>query len=178
MSGSSLHGLEAMTPDGGALNVIIETPKGHANKYKFNERLGLFELSKALPLGSVFPYDFGFLPATHAQDGDPLDILVLMEEPAFTGCLIRARPIGVIEAEQTEHSGEVVRNDRVLAVAEASHLYADVTSLDGLSNGVVDEIEHFFISYNAMEGRKFRPLRRAGPDRARELIEEAAGAGK
>ncbi|HEX8201166.1 MAG TPA: inorganic diphosphatase, partial [Isosphaeraceae bacterium] len=85
----------------GELNVIIETPKGSRNKFDFDEELGLFKLGGVLPAGAVFPYDFGFVPATRGGDGDPLDVLVLMDEPAFVGCLVPARLIGVIEAEQT-----------------------------------------------------------------------------
>src|ERR671933_2536230 len=106
-------------PSGGDLHVVIETPKGSRNKFKFDERLRLFRLSGVLPLGAVFPFDFGFVPCTSAPDGDPLDVLVLMDEPAFAGCLLTTRLIGVIEADQTEE-GQTVRNDRLIGVAENS----------------------------------------------------------
>src|SRR6478609_592733 len=86
----------------GDLNMIIDTPKGSRNKFKYDEQHGLFKLSGVLPAGAVFPYDFGYVPATLGDDGDPIDVLVLMDEPAFVGCLVAARLIGVIEAEQTE----------------------------------------------------------------------------
>src|ERR671932_1198574 len=91
--------------DSGELQVLIETPKGSRNKFKFDEQLGRFRLSGVLPMGAVFPFDFGFVPATLAEDGDPLDVLVLMDEPAFPGCLIPSRLLGAIEAEQTERDG-------------------------------------------------------------------------
>src|SRR3954469_6625001 len=94
--------LGAFAPRSGELNVIIETPKGSRNKFDFDEELGLFKLGGVLPAGAVFPFDFGFVPATRGGDGDPLDVLVLMDEPAFVGCLVAARLIGVIEAEQAE----------------------------------------------------------------------------
>src|SRR5205807_404345 len=87
--------------DAGVLHVIIETPKGSRNKFKYDPEHGLFKLSGVLPLGAVFPYDFGFVPSTTGGDGDPLDVLVLMDEPAFAGCLVPGRLIGVIEAEQS-----------------------------------------------------------------------------
>jgi inorganic pyrophosphatase len=81
---------------GRELRVVIETPKGSRNKYAFNPDLGVFELRKVLPAGMVFPYDFGFVPRTRAGDGDPLDVLVLMDEPAFPGCVLGCRLVGVI----------------------------------------------------------------------------------
>src|SRR5919199_1807176 len=101
------------------LNVIIETPKGSRNKFDYDEELGLFKLGGVLPAGASFPFDFGFLPATRGGDGDPLDVLVLMDEPAFAGCLVTVRLLGVIEAEQTEGDA-TTRNDRLIAVAATS----------------------------------------------------------
>ena len=154
------------------LNVIIETPKGSRNKYEYDEGLRLFKLGGVLPAGAVFPFDFGFVPSTVGGDGDPLDVLVLMDEPAFAGCLVRARLVGVVEAEQTERDGEVTRNDRLIAVASKSHAHARVRSLAGLSETLLDEIEHFFVSYNDFKGKSFKPLGRFGPKRARRVVEE------
>jgi len=100
--------LEPLDEESGTLNVIIDTPKGSRNKFKYDERSEIFKLGGALPLGAVFPFDFGYIPSTRAEDGDPLDVLILMDEPAFTGCLVQAKLIGVIEAEQTE-AGETTR---------------------------------------------------------------------
>src|SRR5262247_3666073 len=96
------------------VNVIIETPKGSRTKFKYDEEHGLFMFDKALPIGQSFPFDFGFLPSTRGGDGDPLDVLVLTSEPTFCGCLIYAKLLGIIEAEQTEE-GKTVRNDRLIA---------------------------------------------------------------
>ena len=82
------------------LRVMIETPKGRRNKFAFNPNEHIFELQKVLPSGMAFPYDFGFVPSTKADDGDPIDVMVLMDEPAFPGCALTCRPIGVIEGEQ------------------------------------------------------------------------------
>src|SRR5438045_736720 len=121
--------LRARDPDSGLVHVIIDTPKGSRNKFKYDEQLGLFRLGKVLPLGTSFPYDFGFIPSTRAEDGDPLDVLVLMDEPAFSGCLLAVRLLGVIQAEQTEQ-GKTVRNDRLIGMAETPYNRPDVTSLD------------------------------------------------
>src|SRR5919202_2577365 len=122
MSGGALAHLEPFDAASGEVNVIIETPKGSRNKFKYDEQRGLFKLSGVLPAGAVFPFDFGFVPSTRGEDGDPLDVLVLMDEPAFAGCLVPSRLIGVIEAEQTEE-GTTERNDRLIAVAANSYTH-------------------------------------------------------
>ena len=116
-----LHQLPARQPDSDLLNVVVETPKGCRNKYKYDEGHGLWRLSKVLPLGASFPFDFGFIPSTRGEDGDPLDVLVLLDEPAFPGCVVPARLIGILEAEQTQ-GGKTIRNDRLVAVIETPSL--------------------------------------------------------
>lgn len=167
---SNLFELDAFDEE--ELNVIIETPKGSRNKFNYDPELRLFKLGGVLPSGAVFPFDFGFVPSTVGGDGDPLDVLVLMDAPAFTGCLVNARLVGVIEAEQTERDGETTRNDRLIAVAAESRLMRKVRSLGGLNESLLDEIEHFFVSYNQAKGKEFKPLGRFGPTRARKLVEE------
>jgi inorganic pyrophosphatase len=163
--------LPAVDEKSGDLNVIIETPKGSRNKYTYDPELGLFKLGGVLPAGAVFPFDFGFVPATEGGDGDPLDVLVLMDQSAFAGCLVSARLIGVIEAEQTE-KGETIRNDRLIAVAADSRDHKDVRSLGQINQNLLAEIEHFFVSYNEMKGKQFEPKARSGPEQARKLVEE------
>src|SRR5579883_648042 len=152
------------------INVIIETPRENQNKLDYNPELGIFELASVMPQGSVFPYDFGFIPSTLGEDGDPLDVLVLLDQPVPTGTLVRARLIGVIEAEQSEE-GKVLRNDRLLAVAIHAHTHEHVKSLDDLRPGLVKEIQHFFVSYNQLKGREFKPVGTHGPKRAHELLD-------
>ena len=164
--------LEAFDSKTGSLNVIIDTPKGSRNKFKYDDEHGLFKLSGVLPAGASFPYDFGYVPSTHGEDGDPLDVLLLMDDPAFVGCLVPARLLGVIEAEQTERTGETMRNDRLIAVAEDSITHRSLKSLSKLDENLLQQIEHFFVSYNAVKGKQFKPLGRFGPVRARRLIEE------
>ncbi|MDX6270584.1 MAG: inorganic pyrophosphatase [Acidobacteriota bacterium] len=166
--------LAPFAPDGGDLRVIIETPQGSRNKFDYDAELGLFKLGGVLPAGAVFPFDFGFVPSTTGGDGDPLDVLVLMDEAAFAGCLVEARLIGVIEAKQTERDGKTTRNDRLVAVAANARNHRDVRSLAQLSENLLDEIEHFFVSYNEMKGKQFEPLGRFGAERAERVVEEGA----
>jgi inorganic pyrophosphatase len=154
------------------LNVIIETPKGSRNKYNYDEGLRLFKLGGVLASGASFPFDFGFVPSTVGGDGDPLDVLVLMDEPAFAGCLVRVRLVGVVEAEQTERDGETTRNDRLIGVAARSRLHNRVRTLESLGPDLLDEIEHFFVSYNHIKEKEFKPLGRFGPERALKLVKE------
>jgi inorganic pyrophosphatase len=164
-----LEHLSARESDSGLVRVVVDTPKGSRNKYKYDEQLGLYRLSKVLPLGSAFPYDFGFIPSTRAADGDPLDVLVLGEEALFPGCLVTVRLVGVIQAEQTEH-GKTFRNDRLMGAIETLVNRPAIQTLEDLKTERLDEIEHFFRAYNHQEGRHFTPLGRHGPAMAEQLL--------
>jgi inorganic pyrophosphatase len=154
------------------LQVIVETPKGCHNKYSFDPLQRIFVLKSALPAGMCFPYDFGFVPRTLADDGDPLDVLVLMDQPAFPGCALMARVIGVIEGEQTSSKG-TARNDRIVAVAETAQVYGHLKSLKDLPRRAFHEIEDFFVNYHRMQGKKYKLLRCRGKRTAEKLIEAA-----
>jgi len=151
------------------LNVIIETPKGSRTKFKYDEEHGMFMFDKALPLGQTFPFDFGFLPSTKGDDGDPLDVLILTDEPTFVGCLVRARLLGVIEAEQTEN-GTTERNDRIIAIPLDAKSKKPAGAIDHLEPGLARKIVTFFVAYNEAQGRGFRALQCVGPERAATLI--------
>src|SRR4051794_8752206 len=125
------------------INVIIETPRGSSYKYAYDEETGVFELKKTLPLGSTFPFDFGFIPNTKAEDGDPVDVLVLMNEPAYPGSLVVCRLIAVLEATQKERDGKETRNDRLVAVPKNSEMYAEVKQLSDLSKTMEQQIADF-----------------------------------
>jgi inorganic pyrophosphatase len=115
MTNRDISGMHPFGPKSEYVNAIIETPRGSRTKFKYDDTSGFFVFDKAMPTGQTFPFDFGFLPSTLGDDGDPLDVLVLTDEPTFVGCLIHAKLLGVIEAEQTEN-GETERNDRIVAV--------------------------------------------------------------
>jgi len=166
--------LAPFAEDGTTLNVIVETCKGSRNKITFDPERGLYELTGVLPVGASFPYDFGFVPSTLADDGDPLDVLVLMDEPAFAGCLVPSRLVGVITAEQKERDGTVERNDRLIAVAAKSRTHEEVRTLGDLSDALIEEIEHFFVSYNEIKGKQFVPTARKGPRAATTIVERGA----
>ncbi len=168
---SSWDGLKPMT-DEGLVNVVIETPRQSRNKFKYDKKFGLFRLGSVLPAGASFPYDFGFVPRTKAEDGDPIDVLLLMDEPAYPGCLVEARLIGAIEAEQTE-DGITTRNDRLIAVAANAHDYADMQNVSDINANLLKELEHFFISYNESRGKKFKMLGVCGPKRAAKLLKKS-----
>lgn len=154
------------------LHIVVETPKGSRNKYGYEPALGAFLLKKVLPEGLSFPYDFGMIPSTKGEDGDPLDVLLLLDAPAVAGCVVAGRPVGVIEAEQRERDGTWERNDRLIAVAVHAPTHAHIHGLGDLRPGMLDEIEAFFAQYNALSGREFRPLRRSDAAAARALVRD------
>lgn len=148
---------------------VIETPRGRRNKFRYDRESGVLELGSVLPEGMSFPYDFGFIPSTLGEDGDPLDVLVLGDEPSFPGCLVPVRLIGVLEAEQTE-GGKSERNDRLLAVSLPSHRYRELSHVDELSPSDTEQLEQFFVNYNAVRGKTFRVLALRGPKHAVKLV--------
>src|SRR5580700_6449142 len=156
----------------GLVQVIIETPSGSRNKFAYDPDQAIFALKKVLPAGMVFPYDFGFLPQTIAPDGDPIDVLLLMDEPAFPGCAVKARLIGVIEGEHLDGKKRI-RNDRLVAVAEANHMYANIRKLKDLPAKWLQELEDFFVNYHNLEGKKYQLLGLKGADAALNLIKAA-----
>jgi inorganic pyrophosphatase len=154
------------------VTAVIETPMGSRNKFKYDEEIGTYALSGVLPQGMMFPHAFGFVPGTKAADGDPEDILVVMDLPVFTGCVVPSRLIGVIEAEQTE-KGSTERNDRLIAVAAHSRDYSDVNRLEDFNDNMLHEIEQFFVNYNREKGKKFKVLGRKGPQQALKLLKKS-----
>jgi inorganic pyrophosphatase len=157
--------------DKGLLRVVIETPKGSRNKFAFNEDEHIFELKKVLPAGMAFPYDFGFVPSTKADDGDPVDVLVLMDEPAFAGCVLNCRPIGVIQGEQGDKKKKKkIRNDRIVAVEQDAHSWADIKTIDDLGKEFCRELEEFFVNYHSLSGEQYKVLGIKGPGQALKLV--------
>jgi len=152
-----------------SMHVVIETPKGSRNKYAFKPEARVFELKKVLPAGMAFPYDFGFVPSTLADDGDPVDVLVLMDEPAFAGCLLTCRPIGIIEARQRDEDGWV-QNDRIIAVESNNHTFASIHTLNDLGKDFVKELEEFFVNYHDLDDEIFEIIGAKGPDAARKAV--------
>ena len=162
----------------GAVHVVIETPKGSPNKYAYSEALGAFQFKMVLPEGMSFPYDFGMVPSTKGADGDPLDILILLDEPAFPGCVLEARRVGVIEADQRERDGTWERNDRLIGVAVKARTHAHIGSLSDLRPGMLDEVEAFFAQYNQLAGKDFKVRRRGNAEAALALVRQGGDAAR
>lgn len=161
--------LAPFNKDDHSVQVVIETPAKSPNKYAFDPAQEVFLLKKVLPAGMVFPYDFGFIPRTKAGDGDPLDVLVLMDQPAFPGVVVHVRIIGVIEGEQLDGKRKI-RNDRLLAVTTATRQYAAIRRIADLPKSWIHELETFFVNYHGLEGKKYRLLGCKGRETGLRLI--------
>jgi inorganic pyrophosphatase len=152
-------------PDKASCRVIIETPKGSRNKFDYDPQSHLFMLAGLLPEGMVFPSDFGFIPSTQGEDGDPLDIMVLMDVPTHVGCLIEVRIVGIIDAEQTE-DGKTEKNSRILGAAIHSYEHQNLLAISDVSKAWLSQVEEFFVSYNKQRGKKFKIVDTGGPKKA------------
>jgi inorganic pyrophosphatase len=176
------------------VNVVIETPRHSRIKYSWEHEHDCMMAKKVMPLGSSFPYDFGFIPGTKAEDGDPIDVLLLVDEPLAPGTMLTARLIGVIEAEQTERANsggdtsaknakkkngkkkpemKWERNDRLIAVAEITIEYQEVEHIRDLPETQLKQIIAFFEQYNRLSGKEFKALGTRGPKTALRLLHEA-----
>ena len=165
---------ELATWSGAHLNVVIETPKDQPNKLTYDPAVATMRLSKVLPVGMVFPFDFGFAPSTLGADGDPVDVLVLMDAPVPAGCLVETRLVGVLRCTQREKKGSTpLSNDRFLAVAEEASTYRNIRDIRDLSGPLLDQIEAFFVQYNALAGHVFTIDRRQGAKAAKREIDAA-----
>jgi len=154
------------------VNVIIETPRGSAEKYAYDEGLKLFVMKKILPAGMVFPYDFGFFPNTKGGDGDPLDVLVLCEFKSFPGCVMNCRIIGALLAEQKSKEGQE-RNDRFFAIPVLSKVFHHITAIRDIPKKEIAELINFFIVYNLEEGKEFNPIKMLNPHDAEKLYKKS-----
>lgn len=158
-----------LDPKKSTCRAIIETPKGFRNKFDYDPESNLFRLGGLLPEGMAFPFDFGFIPSSLGQDGDPVDILVIMDAPAHVGCLLDVRIIGVIKAEQSE-DGKTETNDRLLGVAIHSYNHEDLKSIDDVNKTLLEQFEAFFVSYNKQRGKKFKVVGTGGPKAAVKFL--------
>lgn len=153
------------------MDIIIETPKGSGIKYKYESALQLFRLLKPLPSGFVFPFDFGFVPGTKGEDGDPFDVLVISEFTGFPGCIMECRMIGCLEVEQTAGK-KTISNDRYLAVPEQSRVFENAISIEDIPSTIIMEIESFFIEYINAEGKELKITRRLNAAQAMLKLNE------
>ena len=159
-------------PEPGLLNVLIEIPGGSKNKYEFDKSLNAFILDRVLFSSVQYPYDYGFVPNTLADDGDPLDGIVLMDEPTFPGCVIASRPIGMLEMID---GGD--RDEKILCVPAEDPRYKGVNSLSNIAQHRLDEIAEFFRSYKNLEKKVTEILGWKDVDAVNPLVEQCVKAG-
>ena len=161
----------------GLVVIVVETPQGSGNKLKFDPALGVYRLDRVLPAGMTFPFDFGFVPRTRAEDGDPLDAVVLLDSPVHPGMVVFARLIGLLEMEQQDGGkGPWVRNDRVVAVAGGPKGHSSMRSLRDVDAFRLDAMGAFFAAYHALDGDRIRITGHTGIAAARAAIRRAATA--
>jgi inorganic pyrophosphatase len=166
-----------LDPKAATCRAVVETPRGSRFKFNFDPKTQLYCVKSLLPEGMSFPLDFGFIPSTRAEDGDPLDVMILAEAPLAVGVVVEARLIGVIEAEETE-DGQTYRNDRLLATPSVSRLYAKVRGPDDLSETLVQHLCEFWTHKGRLEGKQFRMLAVGDRAAAVEQVRKAAKARK
>jgi inorganic pyrophosphatase len=150
------------------INVVIEIPRDSVNKYEYDKKLHVFRLDRTLFSPVHYPGDYGFIPQTLALDGDPLDVLVLVEAPSFPGCLMEVRPIGVLKMVDQGKSDE-----KVLAVAESDPMYREIKDYSQVFPHLLREIEHFFSIYKDLEGKRTEMSGWEGAEAAHKIIAES-----
>ncbi|MEM8614492.1 MAG: inorganic diphosphatase [Cyanobacteria bacterium P01_H01_bin.105] len=160
-------------PKPGLINVLIEIAGGSKNKYEFDKDINAFALDRVLFSSVQYPYDYGFVPNTLADDGDPLDGMVLMDEPTFPGCVIAARPIGMLEMID---GGD--RDEKILCVPDKDPRYVDVKTLDDVASHRLDEIAEFFKTYKNLEKKVTEILGWKGLDEVQPLVDKCIAAVK
>lgn len=148
--------------------VVIEIPKGSRNKYEFNEEFGLVELDRVNYTAMAHPYDYGFIPGTRSEDGDHLDAFVLLDNSAFPGALVAARPIGVLFMVD---DGE--KDEKVITVPAKDPRYNHIKDLSDLSPHIKKEIEHFFLHYKDLQKVVVELKGWGGTDKAKDVIEKS-----
>jgi inorganic pyrophosphatase len=169
---TDLHKLPVHDKDGNVY-VVVETPRGSAAKLEFDPELGVFTLSKSLILGLTYPYDWGFIPSTRGEDGDPLDALILHDVPTAAGLVLKCKIIGVLEVLQMDGKHKL-RNDRLIAVPKDSRREQADKDARELPKQVRKEIEKFFVATDELEDKQLKFLGWKGPKTGERLIDHAA----
>lgn len=161
--------------DDGAVQVFVETPTGSRDKFALDHDTGLFKWTLQLPLGSSFPFSFGFVPNTLAEDGDPLDIILLVDGRMPQGTLVPSRLIGILPVTQDEDGdGDAgTQNDRILAVPTLAQTFGDTHDIGDLRDGFYEELGAFFASYNKLISREFEYGDPLGAEEAYRRLDDA-----
>ncbi|HEX4165129.1 MAG TPA: inorganic diphosphatase [Bryobacteraceae bacterium] len=150
------------------VRVIIEIPKNSSNKYEYDGNLGVFRLDRSLYSPMHYPGDYGFIPGTLAEDGDPLDIIVMVDEPSFTGCLMEARPLGVLKMVDAKENDQ-----KILAVPNRNPRFESIHTIEQVFPHSRREIEYFFTIYKELQGVKAEMGGWGGPREARKVINDS-----
>ena len=164
--------LPVFTEDGD-VRVVIETPRGSRAKFAYDPKLETFTLSKSLLVGLTYPHDWGFVPSTKADDGDPLDIMVVHDAATFPGLVLTCRIIGILQIEQ-KSKGKAERNDRLFAVPRRSHSERGLRDVRDLSKPIQEELEKFFMATDELEDKQLEIIGWKGPKAALKAIKVSA----
>lgn len=150
------------------VNAIVEIPKGSRNKYEYNLELGLFQLDRVLYSSMHYPEAYGFIPSTLYDDGDPVDVLIFIDQPLHVGVLVEVRPVGILR--MSDDKGE---DDKIISVAINDPTYSPIRDLRQLPRHLLVEVEHFFTSYKELEGKHVMSFGWSGATAAKRAIEKA-----
>jgi inorganic pyrophosphatase len=167
----AIEPIEVFDKKASAINAIVDTPKNSRVKYAYSGQTGSFRLERLMPEGMAFPFNYGFIPLTIGKDGDPMDIIMLNEQPIGMGCLVKVRILAVIEAEQTENEKPNGRNDKLVGTVIDEETPPKFLSVQ-LDEGRINQMVFFFTAYNKISGKTFKALRTKGPKDAEKLIRE------
>lgn len=163
----------APSPSQGLVNLLVEIPAGSRNKYEYSPESGVMVLDRVFHAAIRYPFDYGFIPNTKADDGSPLDAMVIMEEPTFAGCLIRARPIGLLELEE-----DGCFDPKLLCVPDADPRQAGISSIRQIASSQLEEVSEFFRTYKSFEGRVITIGGWRDVDAVSPLLESCIAAGR
>jgi inorganic pyrophosphatase len=164
--------LSPFTEDGD-VHVVVETPRGSRAKFDYDPKLESFALSKSLLTGLTYLHDWGFLPSTKADDGDPLDIMLIHDAATFPGLVVTCRVIGILQIVQKEKN-KSERNDRLFAVPRCSHSEKALKDVSDLTKPIREELEKFFIATDELDDKKLNVIGWKGPKAAVQAIKDAA----
>ena len=153
-----------------SVTAMVECPRGINHKLEYDAEERRFKLSKILPAGLTFPFDFGFITDTKGEDGDPLDIIIVSEITSYPGTMIECRIVGSLAALQTERDGKTMRNDRYIGIPVVSQLFSEVKNLPDLAEAIINQLEAFFRNYNEQAGKAFKVLERNNAESAYQTI--------
>ena len=160
-----LHDIDPGTAD--SINVIVEIPRGSANKYEIDKATGVIKLDRVMHTAQHFPFDYGFVPQTLWHDGDPLDVIILTTHPLAPGILVEVRPVAIMSMND---SGD--EDDKIIAVPVSDPRWSKVTDIKDVNEHTLREIEHFYSTYKHLQNKKVAVKGFKGADEAKKAFAE------